>query len=565
MKLPGTLYAGLTVTVAAISLATGATAAPLIVNPGQTHTVTTAETIDGASSNNGGTIRILQPSGDLRNYGSLLNQGALTNEAGFYNFGTMTNIGLVVSTETSAYAEFYSTTVGATFNNFGITQIDSAFYSDGTFNNHATFDLNSGYAFIRSTGTINNTGAINNVGGDVEIFGTLNNSGLINNAESFLVRSASTFDNTGGTVNNNGFFFLEKDLTLGSTAAGTINLNTDGTLNVTNGKTLSVHGSHTQINNGTLTIDRDSEFRNFGTFDNNGTLNIDASGGDSGLGINAGTLDNSGTLNNSGGFLNAGGTLTNETGATFSNSGILLNHAVISNSGTLDNSSTIDNQGGFNILAGSTMTGNGSFTQTAGSLTVDGAMTQSSVAINGGTLGGSGTIAAAVTIDGGTVGPGNSPGLLEILGDVDFMAGSTLAVELADTVFGGGTGYDRLDVTDDGSTAAVEGTVTLAAGTLFDIDFFGAFTAGLGDEFDVLVADDIDSAMLSAMLFDFTDAALASGLVWGYGIVDFGGGREALRLSVIAEAVTEVPEPGIALLFVFGVAGIGLARRRHAA
>ncbi|MFT7569464.1 MAG: hypothetical protein ACI9JL_000483 [Paracoccaceae bacterium] len=49
------------------------------------------------------------------------------------------------------------------------------------------------------------------------------------------------------------------------------------------------------------------------------------------------------------------------------------------------------------------------------------------------------------------------------------------------------------------------------------------------------------------------------------GLVDFGGGREALRLSVVGEQVAAVPAPGIILLFGLGLAGIGYARRRRAA
>jgi hypothetical protein len=184
---------------------------------------------------------------------------------------------------------------------------------------------------------------------------------------------------------------------------------------------------------------------------------------------------------------------------------------------------------------------------------------------SGGKIGGIATVNADVTVEaGGMVGPGNSPGLMQVLGDVTYMSGSTLALELGGLAFG--TGYDRVDVTDDvATTGTVEGTATIEAGTNFDIDYFGAFTAGLGDEFDVLVADDIDSALLSTMLFDFSGAALGSGLSWGFNIVDFGSGREALRLSVVEQQFAGVPAPGMALLFGLGLAGIGYARRKRAA
>jgi hypothetical protein len=183
--------------------------------------------------------------------------------------------------------------------------------------------------------------------------------------------------------------------------------------------------------------------------------------------------------------------------------------------------------------------------------------------IDGGVLEGSGTVSAVVTIgSGGAVGPGNSPGLLQVYGDAVFLGGATLAFEL-----GGlrpGSGYDRLDVADDTATGVVEGTVSLADGAIFDIDYYGAFTAGLGDSFDVLVADAFAPFDLSAMIFDFSGAVLGTGLLWDYSLVDFGGGREALRLTVVAEQVAAVPEPGPTLVFIIGVFGLAMMRRRMA-
>tara|TARA_R110002110_G_scaffold152098_1_gene344782 strand:+ start:499 stop:2916 length:2418 start_codon:yes stop_codon:yes gene_type:complete len=193
------------------------------------------------------------------------------------------------------------------------------------------------------------------------------------------------------------------------------------------------------------------------------------------------------------------------------------------------------------------------------------------VAGQGRLTGGGGTITGDVTIGnaamgGGMLAAGNSPGLMSVSGNLDLLGGSTMEIELGGTVFDSGIpqfDYDRVDVTDNALTAAAEGTVTIETGTIFDIDFFGAFTAGLGDTFDVLVADDIDSDSLTSLIFDFTGAALATGLDWDIGIVAFGTNREALQLSVVAGQV-EVPAPGIAILFSLGVAGLALVRRRRA-
>lgn len=235
-----------------------------------------------------------------------------------------------------------------------------------------------------------------------------------------------------------------------------------------------------------------------------GAIDIQAPGGDLTLvGSSSNFADVGGT----------GGTLNNSGALMIDSSAVLDNYATITSSGTFTNTGTLNNQ-------------------------------------VGGTLGGSGLIGGNVTVDGGTVGPGNSPGQLYLFGEIDFLTGSTFAAELGGLAFG--TDYDRLDVS---------GTASLAAGTMFDIDFFGAFTAGLGDTFDVLVADDIQAALLSTMLFDFTGAALGSGLAWDFGIVDFGGGRDSLGLSVIEGGIAAIPAPAAALLFGLGLFGIGFTRR----
>ena len=118
---------------------------------------------------------------------------------------------------------------------------------------------------------------------------------------------------------------------------------------------------------------------------------------------------------------------------------------------------------------------------------------------------------------------------------------------------------------DATTTGTVEGTVSLAAGTMFDIDWFGAFTAGDGDYFDVLVADEFAAFDLTTMIFDFSGAALGTGLAWETALVDFGGGREALRLAVVEEQVAAVPAPGMVLLFGLYLVGIGYARRKRTA
>jgi hypothetical protein len=179
--------------------------------------------------------------------------------------------------------------------------------------------------------------------------------------------------------------------------------------------------------------------------------------------------------------------------------------------------------------------------------------------VNGATgtiTGGGGTISGNIS-NSGTIGPGNSPGLMSVSGNVDLLAGGTLAIELGGLIVD--TGYDRLDV---------DALTTISAGSIFDIDFFGAFTAGLGDSFDILVSEDILVADLGALIFDFSGALLGTGLAWDVSLLDNtfeGGPQDSLRLSVV-EAAAQVPEPSTLPLFasiLFGVMGFSRVRRRQ--
>lgn len=220
-------------------------------------------------------------------------------------------------------------------------------------------------------------------------------------------------------------------------------------------------------------------------------------------------------------------------------------------------------------LAGGTVTNMENVTiGSGGSVALSGALDVTTVTVeNGGTLGGIATVNAAVSVNGGgTLSAGNSPGLLSIVGDLDLGVSSTTLVELGGLI--AGTEYDQIDVSDDpGTGGTVEGIATLAAGAIFNIDFFGAFTASLGDSFDVLIADDIVGD-INTLLFDFTGTA--PGLSWSTELFSFTGGandgREALRLTVISEAIA-VPEPSTLPLFasLLGLIGLGRARRRRKA
>jgi hypothetical protein len=229
---------------------------------------------------------------------------------------------------------------------------------------------------------------------------------------------------------------------------------------------------------------------------------------------------------------------------------------------------TFRNVGG--AVAGGSLTGWENVAVASGAdISVSGTLNTGTLTVsNGGTLGGSGTINGNLTVDDGTLGPGNSPGLLSVVGNLDLGLTSTTLIELGGTT--AGTQYDQIDIADDpASSPVVEGIATLTAGATFDIDFFGPFLASLGDSFDVLVTDDIVGD-INSLIFDFSGAVLSDGLEWETSIIA-AGNREALRITVSESELTAasdepivLPEPsGIALFTTSLMALFGLGRTRR--
>jgi hypothetical protein len=145
------------------------------------------------------------------------------------------------------------------------------------------------------------------------------------------------------------------------------------------------------------------------------------------------------------------------------------------------------------------------FEQGAGQLIVDGSLVLgSSGKINGGKVTGSGSVQGDVNFCDGPPGslclpgiaPGNSPGSLEVLGNVSFAQTSTLEIELAGTTQG--VSYDLLSIS---GTASLMGEL--------EVTLLSGFVPELGHTFEFLTAGTMSGEFDSIVL-----PTLASGLAW---------------------------------------------------
>ena len=410
---------------------------------------------------------------------------------------------------------------------------------------------------------------------------TLTNQGTIENA---LIQTANTVTNT-GLIQANG---AGKYMNL---SASVTFANTGGTVRAVNGGILNVI-SNVSVTNGTLSIDSTSSMRFFGdnrTFTlgnvaatNNGTIslgmNLNATGNRSVQTNLTGTttFDNFGTINlslaspagstsgtkNSQMVVASTATFTNRSAGTLNvlNSGtetagttaayFQMNATGFNNEGTIAITTNTNSTGsaqfrapsvGFSNAGSITVDGPRSaiamagqtFTQTAGSLSLinGGTMTAGSVLINSGTLLGTGTISAPVTI-GGILAPGNAGiGTLSVTNSVTWNAGNSWLFQL-------GASAPSL-------AAATAGTDSdlLAVSTAFTKGTAGSFTFDFGNSGADGWYKLVDYASTTFASGDFQATNVPSGKTANF-VVD--PDSTALYVQI-------VPEPGMLAL-----AGLGM-------
>ncbi len=238
------------------------------------------------------------------------------------------------------------------------------------------------------------------------------------------------------------------------------------------------------------------------------------------------------------------GNVSNSGVLKFNRTGTLSVSGAISGAGSLEHNGTGTTElGGANTYTGAT-------TINAGNLRVNGSISGSAITVNAlGTLSGSGTT-GVVTVNGGTVAPGASPGTLST-GNILFNGG-TFSVDINGTT--AGTLYDQLNVT---------GTVTLQSNVALALNF--GYVAANGDSFTIINNDGTD-AILGIGRFTWGGTPLQDGDIFN----DFGNGT-SLTIDYTAGSdnndvlLAVVPEPGSLVMLMGGLAILTGARRRRRA
>lgn len=454
--------------------------------------------------------------------GSITNAGRVDTNAPIGLTGSLTNTGTVNVNFVSADGPSLEIARNVT-NTGGQINLadDTATFIGGNVTNSGSITNAGGTLGVFGTVTNQAGGLISLQEGSVNTFASLTNSGTVSAASAITV--------TGGYVQNGGTLTTTAALSTGSLSGtgGTINLNNNAvyTVNQTANGTFSgtIAGNGSVIKTGTATLTLKGavdSFRPTALDIQQGTVAVDGAGildsaltvgvasgatlslvtgnqtirnltGSGALSLNgnnlylaqggnfAGTVTGSGNVQVTSGTFNLSNTI-NSTSGNFqvqSNSTMnvtstgTLNAPTVNVSGTLDVVGTVRST--TNNVTGQLHLGN-----STGS--VGGTLASTTTNVNGGgTLSGVGTVTGAVVVggsSGGTLKPGNSPGVMTIA-NLTLDNNSTTVMEVEGNVAPGLSaaqgGYDQITVT---------GKLTLRPGSVLQIANSNTFELNLGQK-----------------------------------------------------------------------------------
>ena len=384
---------------------------------------------------------------------------------------------------------------------------------------------NSGRLIVDNTGTIGNfsIGVTTTVAVDGTAGTVTQGGGTFD-----LKGTASAFSMSAGTATVYSGGFLGNSTLIGGSL---LNSGTVGETTIASGSTFDVKtggtSSKATVDGGTLLVSGSVGQ----TVVNSGTATINSGGNSGATTINGSTLDVYGRTGIS--TVNTGGTLNVKSG------GSLLGTSTVGG-GTL----LVDGTAGRVIVNSGTATVNvggaiDSTTVNSGLLSVNGSA--GDVLVNtGGILGGSGSV-QGLTLNGGTVAPGNSPGLLsayELNG-----SNGTFQFQLGAPTTRGIT-YDAINVTS---------LLNLGANTNFIFETLDNYVYVLGDSYDLFNFGSIDTTGFDITKLDVALPTLSSSdLTWD---------TTSFTTDGMVNVVASVPEPSTLQMFGLGLISLLACRR----
>jgi T5SS/PEP-CTERM-associated repeat protein/autotransporter-associated beta strand protein len=370
-----------------------------------------------------------------------------------------------------------------------------------------------------ATLTITNGGAVSNVVGFVGRYSTSTSTATVDGAGSTWTNSSDllvgyagsgtlTIRNGGAVSNDYGFIGADP----GSSGVVTV----DGA-----GSTWTNHGNLSlgDAGTGTLTI------RNGGSVSaptmfiavqatSMGTLNIGAAVGQAAAA--PGTLS-AASVNFGGGN---GQLVFNHTSANYTFAPVIIG----SGAGTR----TVRVEAGTTILT-ATSTYTAPTIINGGMLSVNGSIANSAVTVNAGVLGGNGTVGSTI-VNGGTLAPGNSIGLLTVNGSLAFTAAASYRVEVSPT------NADRVNVT---GTAALSGaTVNLSFVSTGSAAVARQYTivnaaGGISGSFGALASSNLPTAFKPSLSYDGNNAYLNLTLSFSPSNTDLNGNQANVANALV--------------------------------
>jgi autotransporter-associated beta strand protein len=389
-------------------------------------------------------------------------------------------------------------------------------YTSGTSTDSIDTELGSGAVTVAAGGELDLSGAISGSAGvTVSGGGTLGFTGMavntytgtttVNASKLVLSRSSGTTAVPGNlTIGNGSGTAVVQD-----TASNQIATTSKVTIN--DGATLDLNGNNQTI--GALTLTGGTVATGAGTLTLGGDVNVTNPGNSDFSAIN-GNLD----------LGTASRTFTVAMGSAADN---LTVSAKISGTGvglTVTGGGTVLFQGPNTYTGTTTITGSGT------TLLVDG--TVRAVQVNAGSvLRGTGTAGDATTM-GGTISPGDSPGVLNT-GSLILDSNSAFTAELDGTSPGNGTtGYDQV---------IADGPVNLGSAKL-NLSIGSGFTPAIGDEFTIIENGSGSAVTGSFAGFPEGSAVNVSGFVFR---ITYQGGpnQQDVVLKAVAASTTKVSAP----------------------